>query len=99
MEIGPSSWVSCTYQNFLPSRDILSAFVRGLDNLSGRKVYELEVVSGCEDFLKEQDVLCKITGKVVGGVLGTCQDFPVLVMIEAWSAKSDGWELGTWQVA
>ena len=98
-EIGPSSWVGCTYPNFFSSRGFFSGFIRGFEDPAGREVYGVEVVKGYDDVSRGDDVLCGITGKVFGEVVGVCQENRVLVEMEKWFVKSDGWKLGTWRTA
>ena len=97
--MGPSSWVGCTYPNFFPSRGFFPRLIRGDEDPAGRKFYEVEVLKEFDDLLEEHEVVCRVTGKVFGEVLGICEDHRVLVKIEEWFVKSDEWKLGTWWAA
>ena len=99
MPIGPSSWAGCTYPHFFPPHGFFSQLVRGDPDPAGRKVYEVEFLKEYDDIMIGNDVVCTVTGKVVGEILGICQENRVLVKMEESFVESDGWKLGTWQAA
>ena len=90
----PGGWVGFTSPKAFSSssRGFFSRLVRGEDELAGRKVYEVELKQCRED--NQDHAIRRITGRVVGEVLGVCEvGGRVVVSMEDWFVESDAWKM------
>lgn len=86
------SWVGLDFPKIFSSRGFFSRLFRGEEDLVGRKVYEVEVEQDLKhDHVDAVTSMERITGRVVGKVLGVCEvGDRVAVDIKERSVNSDG---------